>query len=57
MQSLFVSATHANGENVVFMDCVDPEYTITPPPKGGCTNQTHPHHLMASSAMYVVPSC
>ena len=48
----------ANGENVVFMDCVDPEYTIVPPPKGRVVRtRLYPHHLMASSAIPVVPSC
>ena len=37
------------------MDCVDPEYTITPPPKGRVVRtRLYPHHLMASSAIPVL---
>ena len=52
-KAFFVSATCLrNGENVVFMDCVDPEYTISPPPKGKVIRtRLYPHHLMASSAI------
>jgi NTE family protein len=55
-KAFFISATCLrNGENVVFMDCVDPKYTILPPPKGRVIRtRLYPHHLMASSAIPVL---
>ena len=55
-KAFFVSATCLrNGENVVFMDTVDPDYTIKPPPKGSVIRtRLYPHHLMASSAIPIL---
>ena len=55
-QAFIVSATELHGgQNVLFIDTSDPNFTIPPPPHGRLIyHKLYPAHLMASSAIPLV---